>query len=108
MGIIVASGTGKQRSYQLSQKVHGTQEISTGSQRQTLTEDSELIKQILTKALSPNGVATRDLMKEMNLSKGQAYRILKNLVDSENLEKVGKGRSTHYVSKEGTNKTVST
>ncbi|MBF0579932.1 putative DNA binding domain-containing protein [Erysipelotrichaceae bacterium RD49] len=97
LGVIEAHGTRNQRDYLLSQDVYKMQNNSFGYLQQTSTDESALEKKIMEKAASPAGVTTRDMISSLNMSKGQAYRMLKHLVDSGKLTKEGAGRSTRYV-----------
>lgn len=96
-GIIEAHGTRNQRDYILSQTVYKTQNNSAGYARQASTDESVMIKQVLEKAKEPEGVTTRFLQNNLNMSRGQAYRILKDLVETGQLLKEGVGRGTYYI-----------
>lgn len=100
LGIVETHGTKNQREYLLSKEVYNIQDNSSGYWRQASTDESVLENRILERASLPDGITTGFLVKEMNLSKGQAYRILRKLVDSGSLKKAGKGRSTRYLTAE--------
>lgn len=97
-GIIEAHGTRNQRDYILSESEYKRQNNSSGYSRQAITDEAFLEKQILEKGAEPGGVTTRFLTANLNISKGQAYRLLKHLSDSGQLRREGSGRGTHYIS----------
>lgn len=96
-GIIEAHGTRNQRDYILSEKFYQSQNNVSGYSRQISTDERMLEQKILKKAEEPDGVTTKYLTENLNLSKGQAYRLLKRLADSGELRKEGAGRSTCYI-----------
>lgn len=97
LGIIEAHGTRNQRDYTLSQSVYKAQNNSVGYLRQATVDESGLETQILEKASEPDGITTGFIIKNLHISKGQAYRILKRLTDKGQLIRKGSGRSTYYI-----------
>lgn len=95
-GIIEAHGSRNQRDYILSQAVYKTQKNSTGYIRQVSADNSVMTDQILEKAEEPGGVTTRFLINNLNMTRSQAYRILKDLAEKGQLRREGAGRSTYY------------
>lgn len=96
-GLVEASGNGKGRTYILSSKVYKEQDNSVGYVRQTGIDKLKYHELVL-KLAREQGYVTRDNVRELlNLSSGQAYRILKELSDKKELVLVGKGRSARYM-----------
>lgn len=96
-GLVEALGSSTNRNYILSAKVYKAAHNSIGYVRQTDIDEyryEELILK-LTKARD-NGISRKDVTELLNISKDQAYRILKKMVKNEKLVVVGSGRSTTY------------
>lgn len=96
-GLVEALGCSTNRNYILSAKVYKAAHNSIGYVRQTDIDEyryEELILK-LTKARD-NGISRKDVTELLNISKDQAYRILKKMVKNEKLVVVGSGRSTTY------------
>lgn len=96
-GLIEASGQGKNRFYLLSAKIYRSTHNTVGYVRQTDIDEvryEELILKLARK--SEKGISRKDVCELLNVSKDQAYRLLKKLVKSDELEVVGKGNTTKY------------
>lgn len=96
-GLVEAAGSGKSRAYILSAKIYRQQDNSIGYVRQTGI-DKVKYEELVLKLAKQQGYVTRDNVKELlNINNGQAYRILKKLVDKKRLVLSGKGRSARYI-----------
>lgn len=96
-GLVEAAGSGKSRAYILSAKIYRQQDNSIGYVRQTGI-DKVKYEELVLKLAKQQGYVTRDNVKELlNINNGQAYRILKKLVDKKRLVLIGKGRSARYI-----------
>lgn len=99
-GLIEASGQGKNRFYLLSTKVYDSSHNMVGYVRQTDIDEvryEELILKLARK--SEDGISRKDVCDLLNISKDQAYRLLKRLVENEELSIKGKAASTKYIIK---------
>lgn len=97
-GLIEASGQGKNRFYLLSAKVYRKSRNAIGYVRQTDIDEiryEELILKL--SGNSENGISRKDVCELLNVSKDQAYRLLKKLVDKNELVTIGKGNTTKYI-----------
>lgn len=97
-GLVEASGQGKNRFYLLSEKVYRTTHNTIGYVRQTDIDEvryEELILKLARK--SDAGIARKDVCELLNVSKDQAYRLLKKLVDKDELKLIGSGSATRYI-----------
>lgn len=96
-GLIEASGKGKNRQYILSAKMYKASHNSIGYVRQTDIDEYRYDELILKLARTKDiGITRKDVTQLLNISKDQAYRILKKLVKEERLNVVGNGRGTKY------------
>lgn len=96
-GLIEASGQGKSRFYILSANVYKAHHNTIGYVRQTDIDEYRYEELILKLARSSDNSTTRkDVSLLLNISKDQAYRILRKLVDEDKLKIVGTGRNTRY------------
>lgn len=95
-GLVEANGNGRARAYILSAKVYREQENSVGYVRQTGI-DKLRYEELILKLVKQQGYVTRsDVGKLLNISDGQAYRILKKMSDNNKLVLVGNGRIAKY------------
>lgn len=95
-GLVDANGNGRARAYILSAKVYREQENSVGYVRQTGI-DKLRYEELILKLVKQQGYVTRsDVGKLLNISDGQAYRILKKMSDNNKLVLVGNGRIAKY------------
>lgn len=98
-GLLEASGAGKNRCYILSSNVYKQERNIIGYVRQSGIKKQKYDELIL-RIAEEQGFVTRDNVKELlNLSDGQAYRLLKKLADKKKLILVGSGRISKYVLK---------
>ena len=98
-GLIEASGQGKNRFYLLSVKVYKKSNNLIGYVRQTDIDEIRYEELILKLSENrENGISRKDVCELLNVSKDQAYRLLKKLVDKESLVTIGKGNRTKYIS----------
>ncbi|WP_296879518.1 ATP-binding protein [Thomasclavelia sp.] len=96
-GLIEASGQGKNRFYLLSARVYNSNHNIVGYVRQTDIDEiryEELILKLARK--SKKGICRKDVSDLLNISKDQAYRLLKKLVNNGELIRVGNGSNTKY------------
>ena len=97
-GLVEASGHNKNRFYLLSEKVYRTTHNTIGYVRQTDIDEvryEELIMKLARKR--EDGIARKDVCELLNVSKDQAYRLLKKLVDKNELKLIGSGNTTRYI-----------
>lgn len=97
-GLVEASGQSKNRFYLLSEKVYRTTHNTIGYVRQTDIDEvryEELILKLARK--KKDGIARKDVCELLNVSKDQAYRLLKKLVDKKELKLIGSGNTTRYI-----------
>lgn len=96
-GLLEASGQGRNRFYTLSAKVYKTTHNTIGYVRQTDIEEVKYEALILKLARkTEDGIGRKDVCELLNISKDQAYRLLKKMVDNGELKPIGKGSSTKY------------
>lgn len=99
-GLIEALGNGKNRSYILSAKVYMSSHNSIAYIRQTDIDELRHEELILKLAKTRNrGISRKDVVELLNISKDQAYRILKKMVLNEKLIIIGSGKATRYLVK---------
>lgn len=99
-GLIEAIGQGKNRVYILSAKVYNSSHNMIGYVRQTDIDEvryEELILKLARK--SKDGISRKDVCDLLNISKDQAYRLLKKLTENDEIVMQGKGNSTKYIIK---------
>ncbi len=95
-GLIEAHGVAKGRSYTLSQKIYQQQGEKTNYIRQmgfNQIQQEQMVRQFIEKN---NLIRRADVMDLCYLSKDQAYKLLKKMVDSNILESQGNGRTRFY------------
>lgn len=99
-GLVEASGQGKNRFYMLSANVYSSNKNMTGYVRQSSIDEVRYEELILKLAKrSESGIARKEVCELLNVSKDQAYRLLKRMVENNELKTIGKGISTKYVIK---------
>ncbi len=96
-GLVEAAGSGKSRAYILSAKIYRQQDNSIGYVRQTGIDKVKYEELVLKLAKQQGYVTRHNVIELLNISNGQAYRILKKLVDKKRLVLSGKGRSARYI-----------
>jgi len=96
-GLLQAHGTGRGRSYTLSSHLYDLQGKRTEYIRQAgfnKLQSEQLVKNFIQK----HGRVTRsDVMTLCNMTKIQAYRLLKKMSDEKHIEKHGDKKSSFYV-----------
>ena len=95
-GLIEAHGVAKGRSYTLSQQIYQQQGEKTNYIRQmgfNQIQQEQMVRQFIEKN---NLIRRADVMDLCYLSKDQAYKLLKKMVDSNILESQGNGRTRFY------------
>lgn len=99
-GLLEATGQGKNRNYILSAKLYKASKNELGYVRQTDIDKVRYEELILKLARTKNdGIARKEVVQLLNISKDQAYRLLKRLIDEEKLIAVGRGSGTKYKEK---------
>lgn len=99
-GVVEASGQGKNRFYMLSANVYSSNKNMTGYVRQSSIDEVRYEELILKLAKrSESGIARKEVCELLNVSKDQAYRLLKRMVENNELKTIGKGINTRYVTK---------
>lgn len=94
---IKASGNGKNRAYILSSKFYDQNHDVIGYVRQTDIDEVRYEELVLKLAQrSDDGISRKDVCSLLKITKDQAYRLLKKLVDSNQLTIVGSGKATKY------------
>lgn len=99
-GLVEARGSSAARSYILSGRVYARSGKEIDFVRQS-DIDKVRYPELIRKLANQQGgkVATRDVENLLHLHRKQAYRLLAKLVDSGELELVGRGSGAHYVVK---------
>ena len=98
VGLVEATGSGKNREYMLSSSVYNSQGNTAGYVRQTGISSVRYEEMIMKLAQQQNGQVSReDVRKLLGITSSQAYRILKKLSDNHELELNGSGRNAHYI-----------
>lgn len=96
-GLLKALGNGKNRVYTLGQYVYKMNQNSVAFVRQTGIDElryEELILQLA--KTNPEGITRKEIVDLLYISKDQAYRLLKLLVEKNKLKVIGTGRTTKY------------
>lgn len=97
MGLIEAQGQGVSRSYILGAKVYKNMHDEVNYVRQSEIDEIRF-DELIMKFVKVNGeISRQDVCDLLSVSKDQAYRLLKRLVEKEKLVKQGSTRSTVYV-----------
>ena len=95
-GIVEAVGSNRNREYILSSRVYA---MESGAAAHTLQADIDAIRyeELIVKLAQRQGsVANRDVVEMLHVGSKDAYRLLKNLVDSGRLTLQGKGAGARY------------
>ncbi len=96
-GLIEAVGGGSARTYMLSARVYKEQNNAIGYVRQTGI-DREKHRELVLKLAEKQGYVTKkDVCALLDLTGSQAYRLLKQMVDSAQLISTGNARGVKYV-----------
>ena len=95
-GIVEGYGSGRGRTYILSQKMYKEKNKTIGYVRQMDIDESRYSELILSLAKSNEFISKNDVVELLHLNKDQTYRILKKMVERGSLEMVNKGKYTKY------------
>lgn len=99
-GLLEGTGQGKNRNYILSAKFYKASKNELGYVRQTDIDKVRYEELILKLARTKKeGIVRKEVIQLLNISKDQAYRLLKRLIDEKKLIAVGSGRGTKYKEK---------
>ena len=100
-GLVEARGSGRGRTYLLSSKAYKEMNDTKAYVLRTGIDEMKYKELILRLAKTQkDGVSRDDIMNLLNITGSQAYRLLKKLVNSEELVMLGSGRKTKYVLKD--------
>lgn len=101
VGLVEARGSLHARSYMLGARVYARSGREADFVRQADIDRVRYPELIMKLAHQQGGViAKRDVSNLLHISDKQAYRLLRKLMDEEEIELVGRGRSAHYVVRE--------
>lgn len=95
-GLVEKYGAGRGRTYILSRNVYGDKKRVAGYVRQTDIDETRYTELILNMAKHNDFISNADVVQLLHVSSGQAYRLLKRLVNSGSLKAVNKGHYAKY------------
>ncbi|MEE1086578.1 MAG: hypothetical protein U0L05_05370 [Schaedlerella sp.] len=95
-GIVDGFGQGRGRTYILSAKVYKTKAGQMGYVRQVDIDESRYLELIINMAKNSDYIARADVVQLLHVDDDKAYKLLKKLVDSQELVPVNKGRYAKY------------
>ena len=95
-GLIEAYGSGRGRSYMLSRQVYNEKQKTVGYVRQKDIDEIRYPELILDLARNNPFIARADVVRLLHIQDNKAYRLLRKLVDSGQLEAVNKGHYAKY------------
>ncbi len=96
-GLVEAYGSGASRSYTLSARMYSRAGKAADFVRQSDIDTVRYPELVLKLARQQGGsVATREVESLLHVSRRQAYRVLRQLMDEGKLKRVGSGRNIHY------------
>lgn len=96
-GLVEAYGSGASRSYTLSARMYSRAGKAADFVRQSDIDTVRYPELVLKLARQQGGsVATREVESLLHVSRRQAYRVLRQLMDESKLKRVGSGRNIHY------------
>ena len=95
-GIVDGFGQGRGRTYILSSKVYKTKAGRMGYVRQVDIDESRYLELIINMAKNNDYIARADVVQLLHVDEDKAYKLLKKLVDGEELVPVNKGRYAKY------------
>lgn len=96
-GLVEAAGTGKGRYYILSSKVYRNADNTVGYVRQTGIDKIKYSELVLKLAQEQGQVSRGDVIKLLNITGPQAYRILNDLADAKKIKLTASGRYAKYI-----------
>lgn len=95
-GIVDGYGTGRGRTYILSAKVYHTKEKRMGYVRQVDIDESRYLELIINMAKQNEYIARGDVVRLLHVDGNKAYKLLKILVEKEQLKPINRGRYAKY------------
>ena len=95
-GIVDGFGQGRGRTYILSAKVYKTKEGRMGYVRQVDIDESRYLELIVNLAKNNDYIARADVVQLLHVDNNKAYKLLKKLVNSDDLEPINKGKYAKY------------
>lgn len=95
-GIAEGYGSGRGRTYILSAKVYSSKEGKMGYVRQVDIDDSRYLELIINMAKTSEYIARADVVQLLHVDENKAYKLLKKLVETKQLEPINKGRYAKY------------
>lgn len=98
-GLVEAIGVAKRRSYRLSSRVYKKADDLAGYIRQSDIDEIRFEELVLKLVKEQGRVRRGDVVELLHIEPSQAYRVLRGLVDADQLVLVGRGRYAHYVLK---------
>ena len=97
MGLVEASGTGKNRSFILGKKIYREMHESVQYVRQTDIDSIRYHELVLKLARTQNGIVTKqNIVELLNISPTQAYSVIKQLQKEGKIELVNGGKYAKY------------
>ena len=97
MGLVEASGKGKNRSFILGKKIYREMNESVQYVRQTDIDSIRYHELVLKLARTQNGIITKqDIVELLNISPSQAYTVIKQLQKEGKIELVNGGKYAKY------------
>ena len=97
MGLVEASGNGKNRSFILGKKIYREMNESVQYVRQTDIDSIRYHELVLKLARTQNGIITKqDIVDLLNISPSQAYTVIKQLQKEGKIELVNGGKYAKY------------
>ncbi|MBQ9133214.1 MAG: putative DNA binding domain-containing protein [Clostridia bacterium] len=95
-GLVEAYGSGRGRSYILSQKVYNDKSQSIGYVRQMDIDEARHTELILSLAKKNEYISRADIVQLLHVKENRAYYLLKKMVDAGMIVSINKGRYSKY------------
>ena len=95
-GIVDVYGSGRGRSYMLSNKAYSTKAAKIGYVRQSDIDEARYIELVIKMAKTNDYIARADVVQLLHVTPSKAYQLLKKLVNQGKLERINSGHYAKY------------